>query len=249
MAPACGEVARDARGGLHFKRRSSRPDCDAGEGLFSNSDSSSPVASFPERFVVLNRAPDNLDAAHLLAQVRSGDREAAAEFAIRYAPLLRRRISGKLGPHLRRHFDSADILSTVLRRLDVYVEGNRLEASTEDEFWSLMLRIAQNAVVDKLRVIRRLDHVEGEDGAVARSLARRLRLAQQDSDDGSEIELSSAFDSLESDLDRRILWLWLNGTSHAQIAVILGLSADAARKRWERIRRHLRDAYDEDPQA
>ncbi len=166
---------------------------------------------------------------------------------MRYAPLLRRRISGKLGPHLRRHFDSADILSTVLRRLDVYVEGRNLVATTEQEFWSLILQIAQNAVIDKLRVLQRLDRIEDEDGAVARSLARRLRQAERQGAEQSEIELASAFDVLDSDDDKRILWLWLNGVGHQQIAGILGMTPDNARKRWERIRRKLRDSYDDEP--
>ena len=188
--------------------------------------------------------PEHEDASGLLARVRAGDRDAAADFALRYAPMLRRRIGGKLGPQLRRHFESADILSTVLRRLDVYVEGRHLAATTEDEFWALILRIAQNAVIDKLRVLRRLDAVEGEDGDIARSLARRLRLAERGPVDRTEIELSEALDTLEDNQDRRILWLWLNGTSHAQIAGILGLTHDATRKRWERIRRRLREAYE-----
>ncbi|MBL0920786.1 MAG: hypothetical protein IBJ10_01520 [Phycisphaerales bacterium] len=191
---------------------------------------------------------DNHIASDLLERVRGGDRQAAAEFAMRYAPLLRRRIAGKLGPQLRRHFDSMDILSTVLRRLDVFVDDRRLAATTEEEFWALMLRIAQNAMVDKARTLRRLDAERGEDDVVARSLARRLRLSAKHGEDAMDVELASALDALDDDDDRRILWLWLNGLTHPQIAEALSISHDATRKRWERIRRRIREAC-EDPDS
>lgn len=188
---------------------------------------------------------DNHIASDLLERVRGGDRQAAAEFAMRYAPLLRRRIAGKLGPQLRRHFDSMDILSTVLRRLDVFVDDRRLAATTEEEFWALMLRIAQNAMVDKARTLRRLDAERGEDDVVARSLARRLRLSAKHGEDAMDVELASALDALDDDDDRRILWLWLNGLTHPQIAEALSISHDATRKRWERIRRRIREACED----
>ena len=92
----------------------------------------------------------------LLDRMRSGDRVAAAVFITRYGSRIRRRIHGKLSPAMRRIFDSQDILSTLGRRLDQYVRFGRLAAASEDELWALVFRMAENAVIDKARVFRRL---------------------------------------------------------------------------------------------
>ncbi len=142
---------------------------------------------------------------------------------------------------MRRLYDSQDILSTLGRRLDQYVRGGRLHAANEDELWSLVFRMAENAVIDKARVFRRLQKTEGEDSDFARIFAQRLRQAEQEREAGGDVEIDKALNLLENDADRQILRLWLVGTEHAAIATHLELKPTAVRKRWQKIKSILRE--------
>lgn len=176
----------------------------------------------------------------LLARLRQGDREAAALFITQYGPMVRRRVRGKLGAAMRRLFDSQDILSTVSRRLDRYVMGGRLRAATEAELWKLVFRMADAALIDKVRLVKRLERVEREDSDFAGLLLTRLRGAEQSVDDGMELELDRVFTALTDPIDRQILSLWLRGHRHPTIGSVVGLSHDATRQRWVQIRHRLR---------
>jgi DNA-directed RNA polymerase specialized sigma24 family protein len=180
---------------------------------------------------------------HLLSRMRSGDREAAATFITRYDARLRRRIRGKLTPAMRRLFDSQDIVSTVGRRLDLYVLSGRLEAASEGQLWALVLRMANNAVIDKSRVFRRLQKVEDEDSPLAQELLKRLREAERESDERIVIEIERAMGLLDDVIDRQILHLWLAGSRHSEIALDVDIAPTAVRKRWQKIRSTLQARF------
>ena len=147
----------------------------------------------------------------LLRRMRNGDREAAAQFIIRYEDRIRRRIRGKLNPSMRRLFDSQDIFSTVGRRLDQYVRTGKLEAQSEHQFWALIFRMATNAVIDKSRMYRRLQKAEGLDSQFAQELMSRFRQAERRDKQGVEIEIDNVVNLLSDDIDREILTQWLFG--------------------------------------
>ena len=176
--------------------------------------------------------------ASLLDRMRSGDRGAAAQFMDRFAPRIRRRVRGRLRPAMRRLFDSQEILSTLARRLDLFVLGGKLTAASEAQLWSLVFTMAQNAVVDKARLFSRLRAAENSDD-FARLLDQRLEGAERTSEDGATIELDRVFTALEDRTDREILSLWLHDTPHHMTAQLVGLKPAAVRKRWETIRRRL----------
>ncbi len=182
----------------------------------------------------------------LLARMRAGDREAAAVFTQLYGPRIRRRIHGKLGPAMRRLFDSQEILSTLGRRLDALVGSGRLEATAEPQLWSLVFRIADNALVEKARVFRGLQAKEGEESPLAQRMLARLRAAEHKDADGVEIEIDRALRALDDPTDREILSLWLLGNQHEQIASCVGLAGTAVRKRWQKIREKLREHFGEE---
>jgi DNA-directed RNA polymerase specialized sigma24 family protein len=186
--------------------------------------------------------PDHDRLADLVRRMRSGDRQAAAEFMVEYGPLLRRRVRGKLGAAMRRLFDSQEILSTVGRRLDRYVRVGGLEAESPGQLLQLVFRMAEGAVVDKVRVFKRLERVEGEDSQFAQRISSRLHDADADTPDGAVINLDAAMRSLTSDIDRQILSMWLNGTQHSVIAWDLGMTPAAVRQRWKTIRDRLKES-------
>jgi DNA-directed RNA polymerase specialized sigma24 family protein len=176
----------------------------------------------------------------MLGRMRRGDRDAAAAFLTTYGSRIRRRIRGKLRPGMRRIFDSQEILSTVGRRLDLYVRAGRLQAQSADQLWALIFRMVDNAVVDKGRVYQRLQRAEDEDGPFAQELLRRLRWAEQaGGDDDVDIEIDRAVKLLPDRTDRDILSLWLVGTRHSEIATFVNLNPPAVRQRWRKIRCRL----------
>jgi DNA-directed RNA polymerase specialized sigma24 family protein len=190
--------------------------------------------------------------ASLLSRMRAGDREAAATFMHEYGARIRRRIRGKLTPAMRRLFDSQEILSTLGRRLDLYVRSRRLAAASEAQLWSLVFRVADNALIDRQRAFKRLRDAEAEDGPIARELLERMEAGAGAPGDGGECGggggrggeagVERFFDALPDPLDREILSLWFTDTPHTVTAQLLGMPDAAVRKHWQRIKELLRAA-------
>jgi DNA-directed RNA polymerase specialized sigma24 family protein len=179
----------------------------------------------------------------LLRRMQAGDRAAAAEFLLRFETRIRRRVRSKLGSDVRRLFDSLDILSTLGRRLDGYVLSGRLRAESEVECLGLLFRIADNALIDKTRLVRRLETLEGEDGEFAQGLAARLRHIERQNSAGMHLEIEKCMRALPDAIDRRILSLWLTGEQPKDIAMLIRVPATAVRKRWQHIKETLRDRF------
>ncbi|MHC4976827.1 MAG: RNA polymerase sigma factor [Planctomycetota bacterium] len=174
----------------------------------------------------------------LSGRMRAGDREAAAEFIVRYGPRLQRRIRSKLSPAVRRLFDSQDLLSTLSRRLDAYVAKGQFRAADERETWALVTTIAENAAREKARLVARLRKVEGPDSQFAQHLLSRASGSVAEPED-DHLDPEVLIDALESELDKDLLRFWLRGYTQKQIAEMIEISYDATRKRWERIKKRL----------
>lgn len=176
----------------------------------------------------------------LVSRIRAGDRGAAAKFLLEHEGLIRRRYRQRLGRAMRRLVDSQDLFSTIARRLDAMIRTGSVLALNERQMWALVFRIGDNALVDKTRVMQRLDKVEGPDSDLAYEWRCRLARAERSAPGGAETEIDSMLARLDDRVDRQILSQWLVGTDHATIAQELEMTPDAVRKRWERIRTRLR---------
>jgi len=182
------------------------------------------------------------DAAMLLARMQSGDRKAASDFFTAFGPQIRRRVSGKLGPHVRRIFDSQEILSTVSRRLDRMIFSGDLRAVEVPQFWALVFSMVDIAVLDKVRVFSRLRAAESGERALTTSHAAHPTHQLRAPTYQPVLELEEAFDCLGSDVDREVLALWLEGTPQLRIAHIVRMTPAALRQRWRSIRLRLHSA-------
>jgi DNA-directed RNA polymerase specialized sigma24 family protein len=176
----------------------------------------------------------------LLRRMQTGDRGAAAEFLLRYESRIRRRIRGKLGTDIRRLFDSLDIVSTLGRRLDLYMLSGQLQVHSEAQCLGLLFKMADHALIDKARIFRQLEDVEGEDSDFAHRLSLRLREAERRQKSGIDVEIENCMHTLRDAVDRRILSLWLTGEKHTGIGELLQMTPTAVRKRWETIKESLR---------
>lgn len=177
----------------------------------------------------------------LIDRMRAGDRAAAGVFLSVYGDRIRRRVSGKLSPAMRRLFDSQEIMSTVARRLDRCVSAGEVGALAPEQLWALVFRIAENSVVDKGRIYQRLRSTEGRHGRFADALRQRLETADERAvEGGGELELDALLRRLSEPLDREILTQWLRGFTHEAIAHDMNLQPATVRKRFERIKKRLR---------
>lgn len=183
----------------------------------------------------------------LLDQMRRGDRDALGEFIVRYGPRIRQRVRRRLAPSARRLFDSIEVLSTVARRLDHVVREHRMTAASEAELWSLVLRVVERSVIDKGRVFRRLQRVEGEDAPLAAEILGRIRDRAQPPSD-PVLDLAAVFELVNEGSDREILGLWMRGLAPTSIARVMGLPPGTIRRRWHTLRNELRQRLTEVPQ-
>ncbi|CAN5837596.1 hypothetical protein BH11PLA1_BH11PLA1_18710 [soil metagenome] len=177
-------------------------------------------------------------------QIRGGDRDAGALLMSRYGPLLRQRFRRRLSPGLRRLMDSTDLMSTVTRRFDQAVVEHRAWFENEDQLWAFLKSIARNVIADKARVLQRLNRAEGPDSNWARAMAQRTEQGDPSRSDerfGEVIEFALA--SLESEVDRRVLSLWLAGMSFSEIAFEVDQQPNAIHQRWFRLRGRLALAF------
>ena len=178
----------------------------------------------------------------LLHRMRAGDRHAAAEFVTKYGPRIRRRVRARMNPSMRRIFDSEELLSTMARRLDQFVHEGRMTAENQARLWALVNRIGDNAVVDRYRLMKRLDSIEAADGPAAATIRRRQESSPDDS--SSPIAIDEVLDWIVDPRDRQILMLWLHDVPLTTIAECLKMTATAVRKRWQGVREHLRERLD-----
>ena len=185
----------------------------------------------------------------LMEAMGRGERRAAAEFVVCYGPQIRRRIRGKLRVQMRRLFDSQDILSTLGRRLDSYVQRGQFEARTEGEFWSLVFTIAERSVSEKAKIWKSLTD---SDNGLARESMRGGRggglalcepLSREELTPDGEFE--HLLQSIPSGTDRQIARLWAMGHPSEFIATEVGLTAAGVRQRWLRTRERLREQFTE----
>ena len=173
----------------------------------------------------------------LLERIRQGDRQAAAEFVARSAPLIRRRFRGKIARSLRTLFDSDDLLATISRRLDDLVRRRELTATSEAQLWALLARLATNSVSEHARHDLRGNPDPGASRPTPLSAG-----SHEMKPDAAVLEplLEQCLAELSSEIDQRTLRMRLEQRTHAQIAASEGVSVETARKRWQRVRSTVR---------
>lgn len=178
-----------------------------------------------------------------LSDHECADRSMIAAFMLENGPRIRRRVRGKLGTILRRTVDSEDILSTVIRRLDRFAASGKVRAISEGELWSLITRITDAAIADKLRK----KHATGR--ADTGLLSELGEPAWGGEPDHEQEHPERVFDVLEeiklhNGSDAEIASLWARGLSHSAIAACLGQETHRVRSRWQLIKRRLRGKRD-----
>jgi RNA polymerase sigma-70 factor (ECF subfamily) len=179
----------------------------------------------------------------LIARVRAGDEQAAADLVRRYEPAIRRAARVRLvDTRLNRLLDSTDICQSVLASFFVRAALGQFQLDTPDQLLRLLATMTRNKLAGQ---------VKGH-GAARRDF-RRVTAAQGDRDgeedtgaeriaghDPTPSRALAARELLEEALrrlspeEKRILDCREQGGEWAQIAAELGSSPEAIRKRLAR---------------
>lgn len=180
--------------------------------------------------------PDDLAA--LLARVEAGDEAALTRLLERYEPRLRTAARVLLGPQLRPHLDTIDLVQSVHRVLLPGLRAGTYEFAEPEQLVALALTVLRRKVATRWRQLK------PEQAAAA--LAEAAEPASPNADDPARA--AAVRDSLEhllsrlSEPDRQLLELRLDGLGPADMAARLGCDAHVLRARLSKLRQKLLDA-------
>lgn len=160
----------------------------------------------------------------LVGRVRSGDREALAEFVRRYEPLIRARFREQFASSSRGIFDSSDFFATVSRRADA-VMGQGAPAGGTESPGEMLGRIMRAAASDYARSL------QAERQAYRGRLPSRVGSEPAHANEPDERSVVSALDAT----DGQIFRLRALGAQHGVVGHTLGMTESAVRMRWSRI--------------
>jgi RNA polymerase sigma factor (sigma-70 family) len=166
----------------------------------------------------------------LILRVRAGDQVAATDLVRRYEPLIRREVRLKLeNSRLRRVLDSMDVCQSVLASFFVRAAAGEYDLDQPGQLVQLLVKIARNKVASAAR----REFSQRRDGRRLDASAHVLgALAAPEPGPGSIVasaELLRAFRERLTADERRLADLRAGGLSWAEIANIVGGTADARR--------------------
>jgi RNA polymerase sigma factor (sigma-70 family) len=192
----------------------------------------------------MSDSPSNPDAFRaLIAQVRAGDEQAAAELVRHYEPAIRRAARVRLvDTRLNRLLDSMDICQSVMASFFVRTALGQFELETPDQLLKLLATMTRNKLAGQVkchgaarRDFRRLNAAptdrDGESDAGAERIAGQGPTPSRDL--AARELLEEALRRLSPE-EKRILDCREQGGQWAQIANELRSSPEAIRKRLAR---------------
>ncbi|HKB03564.1 MAG TPA: sigma-70 family RNA polymerase sigma factor [Gemmataceae bacterium] len=188
-------------------------------------------------------APD-VAFADWLARARGGDRTALDHLARTYESDVRIAARVLLGPALRPHLDSLDLVQSVHRSLLLGFRDHKFDVNSPGQLVALALTIVRRKVARKWRKHRRqlraVTPINSPDdlGDVLTSMR------SSETDPARAAQVRDAVARLCRDLDaadRHLLERRLEGWTTAEIARQLGQSPDVLRVRLHRLRKNFQD--------
>ena len=180
--------------------------------------------------------------AELLARFQAGDERCLAELLHDFEPEIRRVARLRLGPLLRPHLDSLDMVQSVCVTL---IEGFRRDQFTVTQPEQL---VALAAGIIRRKIARTWRRLRTQIAAQASSIDRGENrphcggTAVDVHDPAAEIQRQHDLEELLSHVDledRQLLELRLAGFSTAEAARQMGANADVLRVRLSRLRKRL----------
>ncbi|MBX3415998.1 MAG: sigma-70 family RNA polymerase sigma factor [Pirellulaceae bacterium] len=182
--------------------------------------------------------------ARLMERANRGEVEAQARICEHYEPKVRIIARVMLGPALRSHFDSMDLVQSVHRSLLVGLRDQKFDISTPQKLIALASTIVRRKVARKWRRTRKQQVLTDLDavGELAQTLSE---LSSPDANPAQVAEFNDQISALcdqMGEIERRMLALRLDGFTWDEVGAQLGLHPVAARVRWSRLKQRLQDS-------
>jgi RNA polymerase sigma-70 factor (ECF subfamily) len=177
----------------------------------------------------------------LLARARQRDPQAVGELCRQYEARLRVAARVLLGPALRPHLDSMDLVQSVHRSLLVGLRAEKFDVSTPENLIALALTMLRRKVARHWRRLQRGQKPGGSNIELLPQILASLSTPQ-----AGPAEVAQFHDQVEqlcsqlNATERQILVLRLDGYTTAEIADRLGLNHITLRVRLTRLRERLR---------
>lgn len=188
------------------------------------------------------RSPGELEA--LIERVRLGDEAALAELIKTCEAPIRRAARARIGPLLRPHFESMDLVQSLSLALVDILRDGKLAIDTPADFVALGVGIIKRKVFYHARRAQRRDGIEDTQG-VFDLLIESLEARQADLHPGTQVEVNdlvARFVQHLNEAERKLLELRLAGHSTAEVARELGADDAVLRVRLRRLRAKLMKA-------
>ncbi len=190
---------------------------------------------------------DSFDA--LMARLRQGEDDAAAELLSRFANRLIALARVRLGVRTRAKVDPEDVLQSVFKSFFLRCAHGQFDLHDWDDLWALLVTITLHKCghqVQHLYRARRDVRRETPQGNAADGSTRPWEALARDPSPEEEVALADEVDALLRSLnerDRSVVCLWLRGHRPSEIATQLGVLERTVFRVLERVRRRLREQY------
>lgn len=185
----------------------------------------------------------------LLAAARSGDETAMQRLVSQYEPELRIVARHRLGPALRPHLDTIDLVQSVHRSLLIGLRANRFDISSPEKLIGLAVTIVRRKAAKHWRHLKRQQRLSSRDEAGDDFVDTMLSLQTPQTDISADVATQEVLAQWLAGLDnieKQLITMRLEGHSTAEVAKALELDPDVLRVKLSRLRKRLRERGFED---
>ncbi len=181
----------------------------------------------------------------LLQRATQGDTGAQEAICLKYERQVRIVARVLLGPQLRTHLDSTDLLQSVHHCLLMGIKNERFDIASPQKLIALACTLTRRKVARKWRLHRRqIQHgpPTGESGYIANMLSS---IANPHSGPAEVAQFNDQLLLLCESMnlvERKMLQMRLDGYTNGEAAESLGIHPTALRVRWTRLKQRLTSA-------
>jgi RNA polymerase sigma-70 factor (ECF subfamily) len=189
----------------------------------------------------LPEPPDELGA--LLDGVRAGDEEALTQLLQKYEPRLRTAARVLLGPWLRPHLDSLDLIQSVHRELLPGLRQGKYDLGSTQQLLALALTVVRRKVARSWRRIQRQQQLGPAPPDDSDHGDTVLPSRNSDDDPAANALVNDAIEHILRGLsqeERRLVERRLQGYSTVDIAQEMNIDPHLLRAKLSRLRQRLR---------
>ncbi|MEQ1826047.1 MAG: sigma-70 family RNA polymerase sigma factor [Pirellula sp.] len=187
--------------------------------------------------------PSKNDFSELLSRAALGDSTAQSDICQQYERQVRIVARVLLGPQLRSHLDTMDLIQSVHRSLLIGIKNEKFSIASPDKLVGLACTIVRRKVARKWRMFRRQANATKLPSGDVSYLTSVISSIANPHSGPAEIaefndQLSKLCESLH-EIERKMLEMRLDGYTTGEVAELLGIHPVAIRVRWTRLRQRL----------